>query len=161
MQRVRSVFVVILLLVGGMGCTSVNSQYVPIISVEIDPRYAAITVCDLTGQPVVIMNDDYKVHPGQRFTLAHELVHVRQMKAAKNGCLGYLADYGSDPRFKMRSEAEAMCAELHLGMSEGLDATLAYSQLLANLEQQFPSIPAADRLASVPCRAPVKSDHPP
>lgn len=138
---------------GGFGCA--QRTYVPVITLPLDLRYGAVTVCDAQGNPVVVMNHTYRLQPGTRYALAHELVHVRQIRGSKT-CLEFLYNYNSNPRFKLRSEAEAMCGELYLGVSEGMDPSSGYQTLLVNLGLQFPAIPENERISAVPCRPPIQ-----
>ena len=109
------------------GRVKLNSTRIPIWSqafVEGDETLAH-TSCDLLGNPIILVNavlykqDSLPPRWAWRYILAHEYIHVSQMRKHSGGCNGALAQYVNDPKYRMQMELEATCVELTMLAEDG------------------------------------------
>jgi hypothetical protein len=96
------------------GCATVS---VPPIPYDTGKEYLARTGCDPTDERKVtsyepeydqgsVMHDEIR---------AHEMMHQEQI--TRYGCQVWLVIYRNDAGFRLRSEAEAMCAQVPVAMA--------------------------------------------
>ena len=112
-----------------------NIRHVPVLSMEIPSQ--GRTICDLAGNPVVILAPQIVGTPEEHFVRLHEFVHVRQLS---DNCGRAMSRFQYDKSFRISQELEAYCAELAERVKYGMNADL----LMHNIRLIFDRIYEAD-----------------
>lgn len=93
-------------------CTRLPVRTVPYVAILPDDLGATMsgrTICDLRGEPVVLVNYNVLNKPFLQYTLIHEYVHVAQSRRLRGGCRELITRYLVDPAFRLAVEGEAYC----------------------------------------------------
>jgi hypothetical protein len=95
--------------------TSLSAYSTPIVVRHIpkDSNALAWTVCDTVANvPGIIIDSASWGTPETLYILTHERRHVTQGERFKGGCKVFAKRYANDAMFRLKTEAEAECAEL-------------------------------------------------
>lgn len=121
--------------------TSLSAYSTPIVVQKIPKEANALawTMCDTVANKSVIVMDSASWGTTETpYILTHERRHVTQGERFKGGCKAFSQAYGRSAMFRLKTEAEAECAELLT--RPALEQNYRFYQLV-NLYEHLPGFP--------------------
>lgn len=112
--------------------------YVPILVMDTirEPGLMGAVRCDIGGMPYVLMKPGMSVGDAG-FVLTHELIHVEQARAHRQGCRGLRAQMGRDSMFRLAMEADAFCGVYRAQQTIGLKPDPTLATIVETLRQRY------------------------